>query len=77
VIRTAEPDIRLNRIDEFGERKLSVLDPSVASKPPPVHGIEQVALMTAEESGDHEWRVISRGKGDKSSFGRFIGRPDG
>jgi hypothetical protein len=32
--------------------------------------------MTAEESGDHEWRVISRGNGDKSSFGRFY-RPPG
>jgi hypothetical protein len=44
---------RLNGIDEFGERKFSVLDPSVASKPPPVHGIEQVELAAAEESGEY------------------------
>jgi hypothetical protein len=35
----------------------------VADKPPPPLVFEQVALMATEESGDYEWRVISRGKG--------------
>ena len=32
-----------------------------AEKPPPVHVFEQAALMTAEESGDYELRVMPRG----------------
>jgi len=32
----------------------------VAEKPPPDHEFGQVTLMTAEESGEYEQRVISR-----------------
>jgi hypothetical protein len=46
----------------------------VAEKPPPAHVFEQVALIAAEESGDYEYRVMPRGGGGLSRFGRVFGR---
>jgi len=47
----------------------------VADKPPPSHVFEQVALTAAEDSGEYEQRVVSRGRW--RAINRGISRPHG
>jgi hypothetical protein len=44
----------------------------VAEKPPPAHASEQVAFMTAEESGDYEWLVSPRGETNYPGSGGLV-----